>query len=251
MPSDTEDQARFMAACAHGAGYESCPPDKVSYEFNQADKGTAMLSNAMKHRIKRPMGGPVTTGGQSPNIQALLQALSSQLPPVSAPWGNNPHGPQFNLSQLAGPNQGPNSAVPPPPPQSGGIPLGGMQPPGRLLPPPPPALSPLGAMRPNPGMMRRPMPMSYPGGGIRPPVNPGMMRARGGGIAPPGLAPQSPLPPPSPLSSLIGGGMAAMHGGPGLAPHMRQPRIPLPGALRNINQTINHARGRLGKLGPV
>lgn len=39
-----------MAACAHGAGYESCPPEKVSHEFNQADKGSKLLSNAMHHK---------------------------------------------------------------------------------------------------------------------------------------------------------------------------------------------------------
>lgn len=38
-----------MAACAHGAGYASCPPAKVSKEFNQADKGTKMLRSAMAH----------------------------------------------------------------------------------------------------------------------------------------------------------------------------------------------------------
>jgi len=37
MPSKTPKQKRFMAACAHGAGYKSCPPDKVSKEFNKAD----------------------------------------------------------------------------------------------------------------------------------------------------------------------------------------------------------------------
>jgi hypothetical protein len=41
MPSKTKKQARFMAACAHGAGYASCPPKKVSREFNQADKAKA------------------------------------------------------------------------------------------------------------------------------------------------------------------------------------------------------------------
>ncbi len=40
MPSKTAKQARFMAACAHGAKYKSCPPAKVSKEFNKADKGT-------------------------------------------------------------------------------------------------------------------------------------------------------------------------------------------------------------------
>lgn len=44
MPSKTRKQARFMAACAHGAGYPNCPPMKVAKEFNQADKGTGILS---------------------------------------------------------------------------------------------------------------------------------------------------------------------------------------------------------------
>lgn len=56
MPSTTPKQARFMAACAHGAGYSSCPPEKVSHEFNQADKGTKMLSNAMKGKKHESFG---------------------------------------------------------------------------------------------------------------------------------------------------------------------------------------------------
>jgi hypothetical protein len=43
MPSKTKKQAKFMAACSHGAGYKSCPPQKVSKEFNKADKGTGIL----------------------------------------------------------------------------------------------------------------------------------------------------------------------------------------------------------------
>lgn len=43
MPSKTRKQARFMAACAHSAGYASCPPAKVAKEFNQADKGGKLL----------------------------------------------------------------------------------------------------------------------------------------------------------------------------------------------------------------
>ncbi len=39
MPSKSLKQAKFMGACSHGAGYASCPPAKVSKEFNQADKG--------------------------------------------------------------------------------------------------------------------------------------------------------------------------------------------------------------------
>jgi len=38
MPSKSKKQAKFMAACAHGADYESCPPEEVAEEFNQADK---------------------------------------------------------------------------------------------------------------------------------------------------------------------------------------------------------------------
>ena len=43
MPSKTPLQARFFAACSHGAGYESCPPLKVSKEFNKSDAGTGIL----------------------------------------------------------------------------------------------------------------------------------------------------------------------------------------------------------------
>lgn len=43
MPSSSPRQARFMADCAHGAGYSSCPPQTVAHEFNQADKGTGIL----------------------------------------------------------------------------------------------------------------------------------------------------------------------------------------------------------------
>jgi hypothetical protein len=43
MPSKTKKQARFMAACAHGAGYKTCPPEKVAREFNQADKKAGTL----------------------------------------------------------------------------------------------------------------------------------------------------------------------------------------------------------------
>jgi len=51
MPSTSPAQARFMAACAHGAGYPSCPPQKVSTEFNQADAGSAMLSGAIPKKV--------------------------------------------------------------------------------------------------------------------------------------------------------------------------------------------------------
>lgn len=57
MPSKSAKQARFMAACAHGADYPSCPPAKVSKEFNQADKGGKMLRkkrhDPMKHGYEK------------------------------------------------------------------------------------------------------------------------------------------------------------------------------------------------------
>jgi hypothetical protein len=48
MPSKTKKQARFMAACANNAGYSSCPPAKVSREFNKADKATGILKGKRK-----------------------------------------------------------------------------------------------------------------------------------------------------------------------------------------------------------
>ena len=41
-----------MAACAHGAGYASCPPAKVSKEFNQADKGSGIIKPKRHNPMK-------------------------------------------------------------------------------------------------------------------------------------------------------------------------------------------------------
>jgi hypothetical protein len=43
MPSKSPKQARFMAACAHGAKYSSCPPSKIAKEFNKTDTKTGIL----------------------------------------------------------------------------------------------------------------------------------------------------------------------------------------------------------------
>lgn len=48
MPSKTKKQARLMAACSHGSGYASCPPAKVSKEFNRADKRAGTLKRKAK-----------------------------------------------------------------------------------------------------------------------------------------------------------------------------------------------------------
>lgn len=53
MPSVSAKQKRFMAACANGAGYESCPPEKVSREFNQADKRKAAMEKIAARRERK------------------------------------------------------------------------------------------------------------------------------------------------------------------------------------------------------
>lgn len=53
MSSSTESQARLMAGIAHGwhpTGLKHAPTQAVAHDFNQADKGSALLSHAMQHR---------------------------------------------------------------------------------------------------------------------------------------------------------------------------------------------------------
>lgn len=57
MPSKSKAQARLMGACAHGAGYDKCPPAKVAKEFNEADRGRTRglpphVDRAMKSKKK-------------------------------------------------------------------------------------------------------------------------------------------------------------------------------------------------------
>lgn len=56
MPSKSAKQARLMAAAAHDPAFAKKVgvPSKVAKEFNKADKGTKLLSRAMK---KKPKGG--------------------------------------------------------------------------------------------------------------------------------------------------------------------------------------------------
>lgn len=56
MPSKSSKQARLMAAAAHSKEFAKKVgvPMKVAKEFNKADKGTKLLSRAMK---KKPKGG--------------------------------------------------------------------------------------------------------------------------------------------------------------------------------------------------
>jgi hypothetical protein len=56
MPSTSAKQARTMAAAAHTKGGFDGIPQKVGKDFNQADKGTGILSRVMKksRKGKRP-----------------------------------------------------------------------------------------------------------------------------------------------------------------------------------------------------
>ena len=50
MPSTSPAQARLMAAAAHTKGGYGGVPQAVGEDFNQADKGTAMLSRSARQR---------------------------------------------------------------------------------------------------------------------------------------------------------------------------------------------------------
>lgn len=60
MPSTTPKMARTMAAAAHDPAFAARVgiPQKVAADFNQADKGTRLLSQAMKSRHLRRGGAP-------------------------------------------------------------------------------------------------------------------------------------------------------------------------------------------------
>lgn len=54
MPSKSRKQAKFMAACSHGANYSSCPPQNISEEFNKADQAIGLLkAQRRKNTSKR------------------------------------------------------------------------------------------------------------------------------------------------------------------------------------------------------
>lgn len=56
MPSKSPAQARLMAAAAHSKGGYDGVPQSVGEEFNDADKGTGILSRVSKksRKGKRP-----------------------------------------------------------------------------------------------------------------------------------------------------------------------------------------------------
>ena len=53
MPSVSPTQARLMAAAAHTPGGYGGVPQSVGRDFNKADKGSAMLKQAMANRNAR------------------------------------------------------------------------------------------------------------------------------------------------------------------------------------------------------
>lgn len=54
MPSQTPAQARLMAAAAHTPGGYGGVPQSVGRDFNQADKGSSMLHQAMmNHNLRK------------------------------------------------------------------------------------------------------------------------------------------------------------------------------------------------------
>ena len=61
MPSTSEEQARFMAAAAHDPAFAARAGIKqsVATEFNQADKGSKLLSNSAKDRPKHFKQSPL------------------------------------------------------------------------------------------------------------------------------------------------------------------------------------------------
>lgn len=84
MPSKTLKQAKFMAACAHDADYDSCPPDEVSKEFNQADK----KANKMKtfKEFGRPVKNKPTVADHSDIKNYKIGDIVHTLQPDNATW---------------------------------------------------------------------------------------------------------------------------------------------------------------------
>jgi len=53
MPSKSEAQARLMAAAAHSPRGYGGVPQSVGKEFNQADKGSKLLSDAERDEARK------------------------------------------------------------------------------------------------------------------------------------------------------------------------------------------------------
>jgi hypothetical protein len=229
MPSTSQRQARFMAACAHGAGYESCPPQKVSTEFNQADKGTRMLSQAMKKRKRFQFGGMTGWGGP-PRIGGAAPMMQR---------GPMPMGGGQNLAQMLAALRARGGVGG----MAGGFGLGNMLGSGQIRPPT------TGGGMPPGASIGRPM---WPGPGAG--MAGGMSPIRAGGLQPPGMlggmTPQAPISRP-PISG--GGGPMAGVFGPGMmmgsGPVPQAPATTPPGLVPPRLPATTAQPGGLGMLG--
>lgn len=222
-------------------------------------------------RVKRAIGGPMTG--------PMMPMGNRGIGPPQGGGGYNPQMIQMMLARLragagspgalggmqgGAPMSGAPGGMPPMPsiPGGGNMMGGGAGPTPNGM-PRPGVMPPMPMNQPSPvtpggmggalGAMGGPRPMQPPpmsGMPMQPqPMQPNLQNMRpmmsGGGIVPPGMHPGSPLPPMKPvggLASLIGQKMAGQHAG---FPGPRKPRIPMPGQLRNINQTINRPREAL------
>lgn len=234
MPSTSEPQARLMAAIAHGwhpSGLKHAPSRAVATEFNQADKGSRLLSDAMKHRHAT---GGLAMFNQNPNYLSAL-AMRGGL------QGSMPMAPQGAPPQAQ-----------PRPMQSGPA----MRPPGAPLQPataPTQSALQMAGARPG-GSMPAPMPGGQPTWAPRAMGPPGAMPgALGAAMARPPVAHFA-----LGGSTLGASSLAAMphpHGlgappraiYPGTA-HMRMPRIPITDTMRNIDQKIGNSGVHLKRL---
>ena len=84
MPSTSEAQARLMAAIAHGwhpTGLKHAPSQAVAQDFNQADKGSALLSHAMQHHAA---GGAISPLASLVGNPMMMRA---SLPHLGNPTG--------------------------------------------------------------------------------------------------------------------------------------------------------------------
>lgn len=75
--SKSKKQARFMAACAHGADYSSCPPTSVAKEFNRADTGTKLLKKESKENNMRKLKESIQVN--DPSLEKVLRHFGKEV----------------------------------------------------------------------------------------------------------------------------------------------------------------------------
>lgn len=100
MPSTTEPQARLMAAIAHGwhpSNLKHAPSQAVAHDFNQADKGSALLSHAMQRHAAGGAISPLAAlEGDPMKMRATLPKLGN--PVGTAGYGGRMHMPHIPIA---------------------------------------------------------------------------------------------------------------------------------------------------------